>query len=110
MQKWMKEDWEFVVTVTKGKARDCRLGLEKGDAFVFQYGCPGGFCPRTMTELYTWCEVVRCGGDFTYRGCTSKYEMMFACPCSVLEFSLVAVPINRNENGEYIGISERPKV
>ena len=21
-----------------------------------------------MFEIYTWCEVIRCGGDFTYRG------------------------------------------
>ena len=61
----MAEDWQFEVTVTDGFAEDCRLGLEKGDKFTFEYGCPADFCPRAMAEIFTWCEVIRCGGDFT---------------------------------------------
>ena len=68
MRKWCVEDWEFELTVVKGKAAHCRLGLETGDKFVFSYECPAGICPRVMMEMYTWCEVIRCGGDFTYRG------------------------------------------
>jgi hypothetical protein len=29
-------------------------------------------CPKTMIKVYTWCEVIRCGGDFTYRGENGK--------------------------------------
>ena len=43
MKKWMAEDWQFEVTVTDGFAEDCRLGLEKGDKFTFEYGCPADF-------------------------------------------------------------------
>ena len=39
MQKWCTEDWQFELIVTRGKAGHCRLGLEKGDKFVFSYGC-----------------------------------------------------------------------
>ena len=37
MKKWMAEDWEFELVVTRGMARDCRLGLETGDTFLFKY-------------------------------------------------------------------------
>jgi len=105
----MAEDWEFDVLVISGEARHCRLGLEEGDRFTFQYECPGGFCPKAMIELYTWCEVVRCGGDFTHRGCKEKYEMELPCPCHSVHFRLMAKPINRDENGDYNGKSERPE-
>jgi hypothetical protein len=96
MRKWMAEDWEFEAAVTSGIARNCRLGLEEGDRFTFQYECPA-------------CEVIRCGGDFTYRGCKEKYELDFSCPCQCVHFHLTAKPINRDENGVYNGKSERPK-
>lgn len=108
MRKWISEDWEFEITATEGEAHNCRLGIEKGDKFVFQYGCPADFCPRAMIEVFTWCEVIRCGGDFTHRGCRSKYEMDFKCPCKCIDFRLVAKPINRDENGVYTGTSKRP--
>lgn len=95
MKKWMVEDWQFELTVTEGKAEHCRLGIEKGDQFVFSYGCPAGICPRVMAEVFTWCEVIRCGGDFTYRGAQEKYEMDIQCPCGCIRFHLKAVPINR---------------
>ena len=75
MKKWIVEDWEFELTALDGKAAHCRLGIEKGDRFVFSYECPAGMCPRLMSQVYTWCEVIRCGGDFTYRGSKEKYEM-----------------------------------
>lgn len=53
MQKWVTEDWGFELTVTEGKAGHCRLGLEKGDKFIFSYECPAGMCPKTMAQLYT---------------------------------------------------------
>ncbi len=102
MKQWMTEDWEFKLTVMDGKTEHCRLGLEKGDKFVFQYGCPGGMCPKIMAHLYTWCEVIRCGGDFTYRGEKEKYEMCISCPDNCIMFHLRAYPVNRDEN-------EKPK-
>ena len=76
MNKWVVEDWKFELTAVEGKAGNCRLGLEKGDTFSFSYECPAGMCPRVMMQVYTWCEVIRCGGDFTYRGEKEKYEML----------------------------------
>ena len=75
MNKWVVEDWAFVVEVIDGDAKNCWLGLEKGDVFHFEYETPQNFCPRAMAEIYTWCEVVRCGGDFTYRGAKDKYKI-----------------------------------
>ena len=75
MNKWVVEDWKFELTAVEGKAGNCRLGLEKGDTFSFSYECPAGMCPRVMMQVYTWCEVIRCVGDFTYRGEREKYEM-----------------------------------
>ena len=103
MNKWIVEDWAFAIEVIEGDATNCRLGLEKGDKFHFEYECPQNFCPRALTEIFTYCEVVRCGGDFTYRGSSKKYEMNLPCPCHCLQFRLTATPINRNEQGNYIG-------
>ena len=97
MRKWIVEDWAFELTVTEGQAEHCRLGLEKGDRFSFEYGCPADFCPRAMIEVFTWCEVIRCGGDFTARGSKEKYALEFPCPCSCLTFRLEAKPIHREE-------------
>ena len=102
MNKWIKEDWRFEILATDGEAHDCRLGIEKGDVFVFEYGCPADFCPRAMSEVFTWCEVIRCGGDFTHRGSSEKYVLDFKCPCSCISFKLTARPINRDENGVYV--------
>ena len=109
MKKWIVEDWEFELNATDGKAGHCRLGIEKGDKFVFQYACPAGFCSKAMSQVYTWCEVIRCGGDFTYRGCKEKYEMDMSCPDHCIEFHLKAYPINRDENGKHIGNNPRPE-
>ena len=109
MKKWIAEDWEFKLTVTEGTAENCRLGFETGDTFVFRYECPANFCPRAMIELYTWCEVIRCGGDFTKRGCEKPYEMDLQCPCRCITFRLTAIPVNRDENGIFIGKNNRPE-
>lgn len=109
MRKWVVEDWQFELTAFEGKAAHCRLGIEKGDKFVFSYECPAGMCPRVMTQVYTWCEVIRCGGDFTYRGVKEKYEMDLACPCRSISFHLKATPINRDENGKPLPNDPRPE-
>jgi len=98
MKKWIVEDWEFELTATDGKAGHCRLGLEKGDKFVFQYECPAGMCSKAMTQVYTWCEVIRCGGDFTYRGCKDKFEIDMPCPDHCINFRLKAYPVIRSKN------------
>jgi uncharacterized repeat protein (TIGR04076 family) len=108
MKEWVVEDWEFELTAINGKAGHCRLGIEKGDTFVFQYECPVGFCPKAMTQVYTWCEVIRCGGDFTYRG-NEKYEMGMTCPDQSISFHLKAYPINRDENGKAKPNNPRPE-
>jgi uncharacterized repeat protein (TIGR04076 family) len=109
MKKWVVEDWEFELTAIDGKAGHCRLGLEKGDKFVFQYECPAGMCPKIMAQLYTWCEVIRCGGDFTYRGEKEKYEMGMSCPDHCIMFHLKAYPVNRDENGNPKPNNPRPE-
>lgn len=109
MKKWVVEDWQFELTATDGKAADCRIGIEKGDKYVFSYECPAGMCPRVMNELFTWCEVIRCGGDFTYRGMKEKYEMDFFCPCQSLRFHLKAAPINRDAGGQPLPNRPRPE-
>ncbi len=108
MQKWVTEDWQFELTVTSGEAGRCRLGLEKGDKFVFSYGCPEGMCPKTLPTLFTWCEVIRCGGDFTYRGERDKYVMHFPCADGCIQFHLKAIPINRDELGKPLPNALRP--
>lgn len=108
MRAWVVEDWKFELTVIEGKASNCRVGLEKGDVLSFSYACPDGMCPRVMAELFTWCEVIRCGGDFTYRGMAEKYEMDLSCPCGTIRFHLKAIPINRDENGNALPNLARP--
>lgn len=90
MRKWLQEDWEFTLTVTSGRAEQCRIGMEAGDSFTCRYECPGGFCPKTMGILYTYCEVVRCGGDFRLRGSKEPYELDFCCADGVLGLHLSA--------------------
>ena len=95
MNKWILEDWAFTVEVVDGNAKNCRLGLETGDTFCFEYETPQGFCPRALSEIFTWCEVIRCGGDFTYRGVKEKYVMEI--PCYYLQFRLTATLKNRGQ-------------
>ena len=108
MKRWIIEDWAFELTAIEGSAAHCRLGIEKGDSFRFSYACPEGMCPRVMMELFTWCEVIRCGGDFTHRGAQEKYEMDLPCPCRSILFHLKAMPVNRDETGRPLPNNPRP--
>lgn len=90
MKKWLREDWAFCVEVLQGKAEDCRLGLEKGDVFHCEYECPAGFCPKTLPVLYTYCEIVRCGGDLRLRGSSEHRAITFPCADGCLTFRLSA--------------------
>lgn len=48
MNKQIVEDWSFDADVIDGEAKQCRLGLEKGDQFHFEYETPQNFCPRAF--------------------------------------------------------------
>lgn len=50
------------------------------------------FAPRAISEIYTYCEIIRCGGNFTYRGSKEKYSIDVSCPCNCIKFRLLAVP------------------
>lgn len=90
MRPWIKEDWEFTLTVMHGRAQDCRIGLEAGDSFTFRYALPAGICPKTAPMLHTLCEIIRCGGDYTHRGSPDPYSIEFPCADGVLTFQLTA--------------------
>ena len=45
MNKWIKEEWSFRVEVTDGYAKDCRLGLEKGDVVFSNMKLRKDFAP-----------------------------------------------------------------
>ena len=107
MNKWILEDWAFTVEVVDGDAKNCRLGLETGDTFFFEQETPQGFCPRAFSEISTWCEVIRCGGDFTYRGAKEKYGMEIPCHC--LQFRLTVTPRNSDADSNHVDDSASPK-
>lgn len=100
MKKWVQEDWRFTVEVVSGRPEKCRLGLEPGDRFACEYGCPvavegrAGFCPKTMGVLYAYCEIIRCGGDFLARGGTEPYVLEFPCADGPVRFRLTAHIVN----------------
>ena len=88
----------------KMQTRDRKRG-----SILFWIWNPQNFCPRALNEIFTWCEVIRCGGDFTYRGSSKKYEIDLPCPCYCLQFRLTAIPINRDANGNYVANNISPK-
>lgn len=93
MKKTIVEDWEFDVAVLS--CGPCRMGYEAGDRFACQYECPAHFCPKTMAQLHTLCEVARSGGDYRKLGGHSRNEIEFTCADGVVKFRLCA---------RYIGI------
>ena len=88
MRSWIEEDWEFTLTVKE--AAPCSIGLEKGDEFRFTYATAAGMCPKTMGTIYTLCEIIRCGGDFTLRGSKEKYGIDVPCADGCVMFRLEA--------------------
>ena len=95
MNRWITEDWDFTITVTRGAADRCRLGFETGDRFTCQYAVPTGFCPKTMGALYTLCEIIRCGGDFRLKGSGESHGIDFVCADGCISFHLTARPAGR---------------
>lgn len=90
MHPWIHEDWEFTLTVVRGCAKDCRIGLEAGDTFTFQYALPCGLCPKTVPQIHTLCEIIRCGGSFTHRGSTDPFSIEFPCTDGMITCQLTA--------------------
>ncbi len=88
MCKTIPEDWTFDIEVLS--AAPCHIGLEVGDAFFCTYGCPAGFCPKTMGALYTLCEAARAGGDCRLLGGRSEHEIDFVCADGAVTFRLHA--------------------
>lgn len=89
LNKTAVEDWSFELEVLSAGA--CRIGLEAGDAFACTYGCPDGFCPKTMGTLHTLCEAARAGGDYRLLGGLSGNEIEFVCADGAVTFRLRAV-------------------
>lgn len=94
MKKWYKED-TFKITVVDGQAEHCRNGHEVGDVYTCEYGCPGGFCSKSMAKLFPLMEAVRSGGNLSnlLAGAT-KHRGKFTCPDGIVTFRLEAI---RNE-------------
>jgi len=99
MKNWYKEDYGFRITVVSvgpdGEPKRCRNGHEVGDTFTCEYGCPGGFCSKSMAKLFPLMEAVRSGGELSglLMG-ASKHTGEFRCPDGVVTFKLEAL---RNE-------------
>jgi len=91
MKNWYKEDYSYKITVVSSKPGHCRNGHEVGDVYSCEYGCPGGFCSKSMSVLFPLMEAVRAGGDLSnlLSGAT-KHAGEFVCPNGVVTFELEA--------------------
>lgn len=92
LKQWYHEEWQFQFEVkdVKGGLDNCRLGLEPGDRFQCGYGCPEGFCPKTILITYHLLEAVRSGGDLRNLGGPEADTYCFTCPDGVVKFRLTA--------------------
>ena len=93
MKNWYKEEYSFKITViavgTNGKPENCRNGHEVGDTYSCEYGCPGGFCSKSMAKLFPLMEAVRAGGDLSNLLVgASKHSGESVCPDGVVTFNL----------------------
>ena len=95
MKNWYKEEYSFKITVisvsTSGKPENCRNGHEVGDTYLCEYGCPGGFCSKSMSKLFPLMEAVRAEGDLSnLLAGASKHCGEFICPDGVVTFKMEA--------------------
>ncbi|MDF2686279.1 MAG: GCN5-related N-acetyltransferase, partial [Clostridia bacterium] len=93
MKRWYTEEYSFKITVLAVKPdnrpeRHCRNGHEVGDEFFCEYGCPSGFCSKSMFKLFPLMEAVRSGGDLRKLGGIERSIMEFGCPDGVVRFRL----------------------
>ncbi|MGF7144551.1 putative repeat protein (TIGR04076 family) [Anaerotaenia torta] len=96
MKSWYKEEYSFKITVVSagedGQATNCRNGHEPGDTYTCEYGCPAGFCSKSMAKLFPLMEAVRSGGDLSnLLAGASKHSGEFMCPDGVVGFRLEAL-------------------
>jgi uncharacterized repeat protein (TIGR04076 family) len=68
MKRWYTEEYYFKIKVLSVKPdnkpeKHCRNGFETDDEFFCDYGCPEGFCSKSMLKLFPLMEAVRSGGD-----------------------------------------------
>ena len=92
MKNLYKEDYSFKVTVVSGIPEHCRNGHEAGDVYACEYGCPGGFCSKSMLMLFPLTEAVRAGGDLSnLLSGAAKHSGEFICPNGVVTFKLEAI-------------------
>lgn len=97
-QEQAPEDGEvrFRLTVVGGKqnpagALDCRNGHAVGDRYECAYGCPGGFCQKSMLKAFPVMEAARAGGDLRLLGGSGRDCMDFCCPDGVVRFRLEVI-------------------
>lgn len=89
MKKFVTENFRFKITVVDkakdGKPLNCRNGHEAGDEYECEYGCPepvngcGGFCSKTMTNLFRLKEIVYANGDLRLLGFKDNRIIEFPC-------------------------------
>jgi len=105
MKKFIEEDYSFTITVVDGVrnkngAIDCRNGHEVGDTYVCEYGCPGGFCSKSMLKLFPLLEAVRAGGDLgNLVANAERHKCVFTCADGCVKFTLEAIEKNREREG-----------
>jgi len=98
MKKIITENKSFTIAVIDrakdGKPLQCRNGHEVGDTYVCEYGCPmpvgecGGFCSKTMMNLYRLKEIVYANGDLRLLGFPNNHDIEFSCPDGVVWFRM----------------------
>ena len=99
MKNWYEEEYSFKITVisvgANGEPENCRNGHEVCDTYTCEYGCPDGFCSKSMTKLFPLMEAVRAEGYLSnLLSGASKYSGELICPDGVVTFKLEAI---RNE-------------
>jgi uncharacterized repeat protein (TIGR04076 family) len=77
-----------VTKVTDDDPKNCRLGFESGDLFTCEYSVPNDFCPKTITKMYPYMEVIRAGGDLRKLGSKEHSSKMILCPDGEVTFKL----------------------
>ena len=98
MNKYITENYFFTITVINhagdGKRLQCRNGHEVGDTYTCEYGCPmptngcGGFCSKTMMNLYRLKEIIYTRGDLRLLGFPNNTDIEFPCPDGAVWFRM----------------------
>ena len=90
------EDYSFKITAVSvgadGKSENCRNGHVARDIYTCVYGCPGGFCSKSVAKLFPLMEAVRADGDLSnLLAGASKHSGQFTCLDGVVTFRLEAL-------------------